>query len=189
MKSSVLALSVLTMCVLAACGGGGGDDSSAAAPAAQADPALVKYVGTWEVCNTYTNGSSLSRARVLSVQGDTATVEMDVLNYAAASCAGTPSLDVTAKGTAKMAGGTKTLPAQDRGISLSARTYEKVVYTYTGFTLRMGTLQGVTLPMPNTTRNSLIALGADGKVYFGLATLDADGYPKYQSATSLTKRP
>jgi hypothetical protein len=187
MKSSILALGALTMCVLAACGGGGGD-SSAAVPAAQADPALTKYVGTWEVCNTYTNGSSLSRARVLSVQGDTATVEMDVLNYAAASCAGSPSLDITATGIAKMAGGTKTLPAQDRGVSLPARTYEKVVYTYTGFTLRMGSLN-VTPPTPNTTRNSLIALGTDGKVYFALATLDADGYPKYQSATALTKRP
>lgn len=189
MKSSVLALSVLTMCVLAACGGGGGDDSSAAAPVVQADPALTKYVGTWEVCKTWSDGSALLRARVLSVQGDTATVEMDDQEHSVPNCAGTPTLDITVKGTAKMAGGTKTLPAQNRGgASLPMRTYEKVVYTYTGFTLRKGTLD-MTLPVPNTTRNSLIAQGTDGKVYFALATLDADGYPKLQSATSLTKRP
>jgi hypothetical protein len=191
MKSSILALSALTVSVLAACGGGGGGDSSSTETAAQvqADPALTKYVGTWEACKTYTQGTALFRARVLSVQGDTATVEMDLLDYAGASCAGAPRTDLTVRGTAKMAGGTKVLPARDSGTGIApARTFEKVVFTYSGFTLRAGILE-YSPPMANTTRNSLIALGADGKAHFGLATLDADGYPASQSTMALTKRP
>ncbi len=198
MKSSVLALGALTLCVLAACGGGGGDSSSAETAAqVQADPALTKYVGTWESCDPNGDDSQMSRARIFSVQGDTATVELDSAFYNTAGCTGAPEFDITGKGTAKLAGGTKTLAPTTtcetvsgvrRCTVLAGRTYEKVQLTYTGMTLRAGSLDFAP-PMPNATAVALIALGADGKLHFGKGSREADGYPKTDSMIALTKRP
>jgi hypothetical protein len=181
MKNSVLALCALTMCVLAACGGGGGDSGSTETAAqVQADPALAKYVGTWESCDADGDDESqFSRARILSVQGDMATVELDYAFYNVAGCTGAPEFDITGKGTAKLAGGTKVL---------AGRTYEKVTLTYTGMTLRAGSLDFAP-PMPNATTVALVALGSDGKFHFGRGSRDADGYPKSESPIALTKRP
>lgn len=197
MKSSVLALGALTVCVLAACGGGGGDSSSAESAAqVQADPALAKYVGTWESCDPNGAGSQRSRARVLSVQGDTATAELDAAFFDAPACAGAPSFDLTAKGTAKLVGGTKSVVGQPTCQTVSGQTrcttltlaYDKALLTYTGFTLRAGSLDFAP-PMPNATTPALIAVGADGKFYFGRGSRDTDGYPKQISPIALTKRP
>jgi hypothetical protein len=199
MKSSVLALGALTVCVLAACGGGGGDSDAAASesPAqVQANPALAKYVGTWEICQPFNAGSATYRTRVLSVQGDTATVEMDKVDFSAPGCTGTTIFDVTVKGTAKLAGGTKIATGKTscetvgnvRRCTTPSAAYEKVVFTYSGLTLRAGSLD-VSLPTPNTTALALIALGADGKVTFARGSREADGYPKEQAKFALTKRP
>jgi hypothetical protein len=179
MKSFVLALGALTLCVLAACGGGGDSSSAETAAQVEADPALAKYVGTWESCDAHGSSSQMSRARILSVQGDTATVELDYTFYSAAGCTGAPEFDLTGKGTAKLAGGSKTV---------AGRSYERVVLTYTGMTLRAGSIDFAP-PMPNATAAALIALGSDGKFHFGMGTREADGYPKRESPIALTKRP
>jgi hypothetical protein len=201
MKNSILALGALTVCVLAACGGGGGgggDSSTTESPAqVPADAALAKYVGTWESCNPDGAGSKRSRVRVLSVQGDTATVEVDGVFYSATGCTGAATFDLTGKGTAKLAGGTKTLEANTicenvsgvtRCTNVPSRTYEKVMLTYTGLTLRAGSLD-FSPPAPNATALTMIALGSDGKFYFGKGSRDADGYPASDSQIALTKRP
>jgi hypothetical protein len=204
MKISILAPSALMVCALAACGGGGGGgDSEAAAPGkeTQANADLSKYLGTWERCWDEHGESMLYRVRVLSIEGDTVTVDVDAIDYEVPGCVGHVDIDETVHVKMKLAGGTKTLQAQqreireptrgatDRPIDLPERTYEKATISYVGYTLRIGTFEG-TLPLPGTTANFLMTLSADGKqAFFASGSRGPDGYGRLHGKFAFNKKP
>ena len=175
---------------LAACGGGGGDGGGSEQASAGSN-VFEGMQGTYVVaCDGWsdpTNGlnrswSSDGSITIAELVGtDRANVSLRSKGYESPAgdtsggrCDSTKQTgDITVTGQIRDLGKTKNYTGAD-GKPVTAKVVE---FTYYGFTLSMGSLDGVTVPLPNTTTQ--IGYVLDGnKLYVGKGSRGEDGLAK-----------
>lgn len=186
MPVAVAALSA----ALAACGGGGGDGGGSEQASAGAN-VFEGMQGTYVVAcdgwidptnGVYPSSSNEGSITIAELVGtDRANVSLRSKSYESPAgdtsggrCESTKQTgDITVTGQIRDLGTTKTYTGPN-GTPVAAKVVE---FTYYGFTLSKGSLDGVTVPLPNATTQIGYVLDG-GKLYLGKGTRGADGLAK-----------